>query len=213
MKIGHYYTAMGYTETTVEDLVEPLEGMRITSTGLARKIGADLSVENIIAQVDEWWGLEITEDDVNEILDLNTSVGLSYALSRVISKNYTVIGWTTHGHNGETVPLWVFGADAPAGIIDNTDLAKIAAKSMWVNLDKLTKRLFVDLSTVTSDFEIDKADPENPVLKVAGAELPISKDYMVKNGRTIPLRGLTVYAPANEKVYISKMALRILGLL
>jgi alkaline phosphatase len=210
MKIGHYYTTMGYTETTVEDLLNPLSGMQITSTGLARKIGGDTSVDNIIARVDEWWGLQITEDDVNEILSLSPSVGLSYALSRVISKNYTVIGWTTHGHNGETVPLWVHGGKAPASIIDNTDLAKIAAKAMKVDLDKLTNSLYVDVSTITNDYEIDNTDPTTLVLKIAGADLPISKDYMIKNGRTIKLPGLTVYAPATGKVYISKMALRLL---
>jgi alkaline phosphatase len=51
------------------------------------------------------------------------------------------------------------------------------------------------------------------VVKLKGAELPISKDYMIKNGKTIQLPGVSVYAPATEKVYVSKRALKKLGLL
>jgi alkaline phosphatase len=213
MKIGHYYTPMGYTATKIEDLVVPLSGMQLTSTGLARKIGTNPTDQNIIDAVKTWWGLVITAADVQEIRELEPEVGLSYAISRVISKNYTVIGWTTHGHNGETVPLWVHGAEAPIGIIDDTELAIIAADAMNMDLERLSEMLFVDVSAVTDDFEIDlTTDPANPVLKIKGAEFPINKDYMVKNGRIIRLPGLTVYAPVTGKVYISKMALGLLNL-
>jgi alkaline phosphatase len=70
------------------------------------------------------------------------------------------------------------------------------------------------------DYEI-VGDPEigsyglknNLVLKINGAEFPIGKDYMIYEGEMIQLPGLTVYAPATEKVYVSKEALEIIGLL
>ena len=78
----------------------------------------------------------------------------------------------------------------------------------------------MDLDTITDDYVIegDATDidgygmVENPVLKVKGAELPISKDYMIYRGRTIQLPGITVYAPNTEKVYVSQKALKILRL-
>jgi alkaline phosphatase len=87
---------------------------------------------------------------------------------------------------------------------------------MNVNLDKVSNKLYVDLDDVTSDYEIF-GDPtigdygllNNLVLKVKGAEFPISKDYMVYKGKTIKLPGVTVYAPATEKVYVSKKGLRM----
>ncbi|MDY6854381.1 MAG: hypothetical protein SWO11_06680 [Thermodesulfobacteriota bacterium] len=167
----------------------------------------------LIAKVSQYWSLNITQDDVDEIRGLEPFMGLNYALAGLLSKNYTVIAWTTHGHNGETVPLWVHGADAPLGIIDNTTLAAIAADSMCIKLDTLTETLYVDLSSVTDDYLIDDTDPENLVLKVKEAELPINKDYMVMNNNIIELPALTVYAPATDKVYISKKALYKLGLL
>lgn len=218
MKIGHYNTAVEYTKTTVEDLVDPLKGMSITSQGLVGMLENDTDQE-LVAKVAEFWSLDITRGDVTEIRDLETSVGLAYALARVLSRNYTVIGWTTHGHNGETVPLWVYGADIPKGILDNTKLAAIAADVMGVDLAKATSDLYVDVSTVTSDFEIvgdqsigNYGFDNNLVLKIADAELPISKDYMVRDGQTIQLPGVTVYAPETGKVYVSNAALEMLHL-
>jgi len=174
----------------------------------------------LIDKISQYWSLDITQDDIDEIRALEPSVGLSYALARVLSKNYTVIGWTTHGHNGETVPVWVRGGEAPIGVIDNTDLATIASEAMGVNLARATGRLYVDLDDVINDYEII-GDPEigpygllnNLMLKVKGAELPISKDYMVYKGWTIRLPGITVYAPETGKVYVSKKALRIITFL
>jgi len=210
MKIGHYYTAAAYTATTVDDLLGPLNGMSMSANGVVTMMDGDYSVGSIIDAVETYWGLSITGEDANEILALSPEVGMSYALARVLSKNYTVIGWTTHGHNGETVPVWVYGDDAPVGTIDNTDLAKIAAEAMRTDLDKVSDYLYVDLDTVISSFDIDDTDPENLVVKVKGAEMPVSKDYMVYRGRTIPMPGLTVYAPATGKVYVSKKAVKIL---
>jgi alkaline phosphatase len=241
MKIGHYDTAMGYTETTVEDLLTPLSGMATTANGIVANL-PEMPTEPerpkgfgggrwfkygkakkeyrealgqykqaIMDTVREWWALEITAADVDEIIELAPSVGLSYALARVVSKNHTVIGWTTHGHNGETVPVWVYGAEAPAGTIDNTDLARIAAEAMGVNLSDITSELYVDLATTSVAYVIDNTDPENLVLKANDRELPISKDYMNYMGSEFQLPGLTVYAPATQKVYVSAEALGLLS--
>jgi hypothetical protein len=57
-------------------------------------------------------------------------------------------------------------------------------------------------------------DPENPVLIIEAAELPVSKDYMVvkKNGKsfTVQLPGLTVHAPHTDKYYVSMKAIKML---
>lgn len=218
MKIGHYYTAMGYNETTIEDLVDPLLGMMITSGGLAAMLEDSNDDDELMDKVFEYWNLTITQNDVYEIRSLEPSVGLAYALARVLSKNYTVIGWSTHGHNGETVPFWTHGTkNVKVGIIDNTDLATMAADAMDVDLNRATRKLNVDLDTVTKDYVIEDDGMGNMTLLIAGAKLPISKDYMKivrNNGRKkiVKLPGLTVYAPETGKVYVAKKALRILGL-
>ncbi len=217
MKIGHYDTAMGYTETRVEDLVNPLNGMKTTANGVVAMM-VDNSDEALRASVLENWGISLSDEDLLEIRTYARSRSLSYALAHIVSKNYTVIGWTTHGHTGETVPLWMGGKRAPEHVIDNTELAQIAAASIDVDLKKTTRRLYVDLSDRTKNYTIDYNDASGPVIKVAGAILPVNKDYMIKAGRTIRLPGITVLAtcgddnPANDKVYVSRRALKKLGL-
>lgn len=214
MKLGHYTTAMGYTETTIEDLVDPLKGMTITSPGLVYMLDDVTDNVELAAKTKQYWGLDLTDGDIAEIRALEPSVGLAYALARVVSKNHTVIGWTTDGHNGETVPVWLHGADAPVGIIDNTELALMAAGAMNVDLEKISDFLYVDLGEAGIAFSIDASDPANPVVVVDGATLPVSKDYMTvqKRWRTVTykLPGLTVHAPETGKVYVSQRALRIL---
>ncbi len=221
MKIGHYYTAMGYTETTIEDLVDPLKGMTMTANGVVAMMADPKDHAALKDSVLTNWGIELTDDDVADIWALEPEVGLSYALARVVSAYHTVIGWTTHGHTGETVPFWAtknFGA--PANVIDNTDLAKIAAEVIDVNLKKTTNKLYVDLDEAGVAYSVDSTDSENPVVRIGEWELPVSKDYMVKTIEknkkkktvkrtvTVQLPGLTVYASETGKVYLSKMALR-----
>ena len=214
-----------YTSTTVEDLIDPLKGMNLSSAGVVNKIGADASSENIKAQLKTWWGINATDDDVTEILELyNNGEGLSldYAISDVISRNHTVIGWTTHGHNGEDVPLWAYGPDYPAGHIDNTEIAGYIAKELGFDLNKSKSCLFVEVGEVFSrdngdgkldenEYLLDMTKPSNPVLRIGDAELPVSKNILIKDGVTYELKGIVVYAPVTGKVYIPSEVLSLVS--
>jgi len=109
---------------------------------------------------------------------------MSYALARVISKNHTSIGWTSHGHNAEDVPLWAYGPGAPKGLLDNTELAEVVANVFNLNMKRIQKRLFVNLNNVfgKNGWTLDSSDPTNPVVKIEGkhasAELPCNKDLL-----------------------------------
>jgi alkaline phosphatase len=212
MAIGHNYTEHGYTATTVEDVIGPLQGMKVTGFVLASKIaeaaGGSPTKADIVAGVKEWWGLDITDDDAQEVLDLMASAGLSldYALGSVISKNYTYFGWTTFGHSGEDVPLWSYGPHRIVGGIDNTDIPKRIAKAMGTDLDVLTAFLYADVSKYISDFQVDGTDPANPVMKSGVTSVPISKDYVAVDGYQdlkIQLPAVAVHAPMTDRCYLS----------
>lgn len=226
MKIGHYNAGVHYTSTTIEDLVGPLQGMTMSANALAAQIEDFSNFAEVSAAVLEHWGIAITEADLDEINMYENSGSMSYALANVISKNHTVIGWSTHGHNGETVPVWSYGMDIK-GVIDNTELAKIAADAMGLRLRKATRKLYVDVRDITDidNIEFDITTDEdgneetgeiigNGVLRIGEAEFPINKDYMVYYGKMIQLPGLTVYASGDanvdETAYISRRAVRIL---
>lgn len=222
MTIGSYSDSE-YDSTTVEEVVLPLKGMKLNSIGVATKIGTDLSPGNIKTQLKTWWGIDATDDDVAEILELydnGKGLSLDYAISEVISQNHTVIGWTSHGHCGEDVPLWAYGPDYPSGYIDNTEIAGYIAEKAGFDLTETNRRLFIEAGEVFSidngdgqldekEYLLDTTDPSNPLLRIGNAELPVSKNILIKNGVTDELEGIVVYAPATGKVYIPEEVLSL----
>lgn len=222
MSIGSY-SDLDYMSTSVEDVIGPLKGMKLNSIGVASKIGKDRSPENIKAQIKTWWGINATDDDVAEILELyNNSFPLDYALSKVISKNHTVISWTTNGHEGSDVPFWDYGPNRLTGHVDNTEIAKYIAKEMGFDLNETSSRLFVEAGDVFSkdngdgklannEYMVDMTNSSNPVLRIGNSELPVDKNILVKNGVTHELDGIVVYAPVTDKVYIPAKAISLVN--
>jgi alkaline phosphatase len=216
LTIGHNSADQAYTETTVEYVVGPLEGMQITAYGVSIKVDelGGATIANLRSAISEWWGLDITDDDAQAILDYMDSAGvyLDYAIAHVISERYTAFGWTTHGHTGTDVPIWAYGHGKPQGTLDNTELPKRAAGLFGFSLHSMRQLLFQDLSRYYPDFTLDTTDPENPVVKAGDCEMPVSKDYMMVGDAkaAFPMPGLTVHAPATDKVYVSLVAIAMM---
>ena len=215
LSIGHGSTAVSSSQTKVEHVIEPLIGMRITANGLSNRIGGDLAPENIREKIHDWWGIDATEEDVEQILYLHKKKGLSlkYALGEIISRNHTVLGWTTHSHTGEDVPLWAFGPSRPVGLVDNTELATIVAAALGFDLANTTARLFVDADDAYAGrYVLDKTDTENPVVLIQGkARLPVGKDILVLNGVRYNLEGIVVQSPMTGKVYLPREAVKLIN--
>jgi alkaline phosphatase len=214
LSIGSEYAAVNYTSTTVEDLLNPLRRMSITSAGLEEKIGRDRSPERIREMVAEWWGLNLTDADMEQI---HTAMSdrhkpLDETLCGVVSRNHTVLGWTTHGHAGEDVPLWTYGPGKPAGLIDNTELAGIAARAMGFDLEQIGDRLFVEASEAfpDSDVRIDKTDRNNPMVLIGPAQLPANKNILHIGEQERPLEGLVIYIPNTNKAYLPRQAVEMI---
>jgi alkaline phosphatase len=228
-------TSEGYTNLTVEELLGPLYEMKVTAGSVAEAIGEDDSDANMIAQIEALWGITIDAAECQEIRDMaaGDAGSLSYALARVISKNHTAIGWTSHGHNAEDVPLWAFGPGAPQGLLDNTELAETVADALNLNMKQVQRRLFVSLDDVFGEdgWILDTTDTQNPVAKAEGwrakAELPISKNILkieTKWGKikTYDLNGVVAapvyFSPDKEytntpvRVYVPEKAVRIMKL-
>jgi alkaline phosphatase len=203
--IGNYSTSWAYTGVTVEQLLDPLSGMKATSNVIGGLISDDPSPENIKAQVLEYWGLEITNDDANQIIALiDAGLWEPEAVSEVISANYTVFGWTSHGHTGEDVPIWSYGPDRPVGLFDNTDMAHIVADALGTDLAVVDSLLYQDIATVYPNYEVDTTDAENPVLVAGSCRLPISKCVLEYAPRDMDfnVRGLVVQVPETGKIFV-----------
>jgi alkaline phosphatase len=192
-----------YTAATIESLVAPLKRMRISAGELAKRISDPDDSAKIRAALQAYWGIRATEKDLRELAalkDLKTArgrtVGLAYALGQVISRNHLIVGWTSHGHCGEDVPVWSFGPQPLAGTFDNTELARLTARVLGLDLRRATDRLFVDLATVAPGYILDNRDPTNPKAVIGhDVVLPANKDILRIAGKTHRLDGIVVFAP------------------
>ncbi|MBE3065319.1 MAG: alkaline phosphatase, partial [Spirochaetes bacterium] len=128
-------------------------------------------------------------------------------------------GWTTGGHTGADVFLFAYGPDRPTGLWQNTGIGRLMAKEMGFDFESLNKRLFVEaeasFSAVGLEARLDKTDPANPVLVVqkgeSKAELPLSKNLLLMNGKTVELEGIVVLAEKLGKVYLPKQAVDLVA--
>jgi alkaline phosphatase len=192
-----------YTATSIEALVTPLKKMKISAGALARRIADPDDGAQVRAALLTYWGIRATDRDLRQIAalkDLKTArgrtLGLADALSEVIDRNHLIVGWTSHGHCGEDVPVWSYGPQPLVGTFDNTELARMTARALGLDLARTTDRLFVDLATVAPGYTLDTRDAANPKA-VIGRDmvLPANKDILQIGGKIHRLDGIVVFAP------------------
>jgi len=133
----------------------------------------------------------------------------------------SVIGWTTHGHGGEDLTVYYHGLNRPLPLLDNTDLARLCARHLGVDLERSNRELFLAADEVFpalgATVAIDESDPANKVLGVTRgaktARLPFSKDVLLLGEKEHRLNGITVYADKADngrgRVYVPREAVEI----
>jgi alkaline phosphatase len=209
MTIGSETSPVAYDETQLDDLLGPLRRMKLTSTGIMRELGADSSPANLRGQVEKWWGVAMADSELARVRELSSGgMDLNHALSEVFSRFHTVIGWTAHGHTGEDVPLWAFGPGRPTGLLDNTQLARVAADASGLSLAAASATLFSDLGDPSSDpgLEVDRTGDAGPALVFGSRRLPLGTDLLITGTDTTALDGVSVLSP-NGHVYGPSAAL------
>lgn len=209
LSLGNRSTDNSYVSITVEQLLNPVRGMKTTSGYIAAQLGKTPTTEDIKDAVSTYWDVMLSDDEVAAIVEEAKSVGYAYAIANIVSKGHTVLGWTTYGHTGEDVPFWSFGAGAPVGHIDNTDLAWTVADAFGLNLNLgdpagLNQALFVDLGATFSNTSsnVPSVNPVLTIIRNPGQQfdLPANKDYLIWRAGKAPekvckLDGVIVYAP------------------
>jgi len=223
MDIGNRLRNNDYTGTTVEMLLEPILGMKRTAEAVVAAMDGNYDDANMIDKIQSLWNITIDAAECQEIRDLaeGDAGSISYALARVISKNHTSIGWTSHGHNAEDVPLWAYGPGAPKGVVDNTELAKVVADVCRIDMARVQNRLFVNLDYAfgSNGWVLDESDPLNPEFRVSkdsgSARFFCNKDMVIispKSGdtKTYNLEGVVVYARETGKVYVPYQAINLM---
>lgn len=201
MTIGDISTNDNYDKLHISHYLEPLKKAKVTGEGIEKLLNEDRS--NIVEIMTENFGItDLSEEEISLIKEAETGT-MNYVVGPMIAKRAS-IGFTTNGHTGEDVPLYVYAPEKVkklSGTVENTDIAKYVAEVLGFDLDEVTNKLFVNGKT---EFEkngaktnLNTSDKENIVFEVTKGsdklEFPVNKSYVLKNGKEVELSGVTVY--------------------
>ncbi|MDQ0491949.1 alkaline phosphatase [Paenibacillus brasilensis] len=195
LTIGSSNTTSNYDKTPLASFIDPLKKAKLTGEGLETKLNADRS--NIKDVLSAYFGItDLTDEEVKTIKEAKEG-SMNYAVGPIISKRAN-IGWTTGGHTGGDVVLYTYApnGDRPSGVIDNTDVNKYMTRVLGLNLDTVSKQLFVPAKTA---FEAKgaKFTADTKVITVTKGsnklELPVYKNVATLNGKHSTLNGVVVF--------------------
>lgn len=209
ISIGDRSTSKTYDKTPWTSFIEPLKKAKVTGEGFEALLPAkrlEGSVESLGAEVrtlaKEWLGVEDLSDAEIDSLLKAPAGQVNYAVGPIIAKR-AKIGFTTNGHTGEDVVLYNYDPRGHllGGLVDNTQVASFMARTLGVDLDATTARLFQDgvaaFGAKGAQIEVDNSDAENPVLVVKkGAQtlrIPRNKSVVWLNEKEINSDGVTVF--------------------
>ncbi|MEA4897872.1 MAG: alkaline phosphatase [Christensenellaceae bacterium] len=198
--IGSADTTGDYDKRPLSDFIDPLLKARLTGEGIESLLNEDRS--NAAEVIAEHFGItDLTDGEIATIKQAEAG-SMNYAIGPMIGRRAN-IGFTTGGHTGGDVTLYVFapeGLTQLTGTVENTDIARYMEKAMGVDLDAATQKLFVRAipafeakgATVT----FDESDAANPaiVVKKGDAELRmiVNRNAATLNGETVTLDGVVV---------------------
>ncbi|WP_027956274.1 alkaline phosphatase [Halobacillus kuroshimensis] len=105
----------------------------VTATGafMAEELNENRS--NVEQVVESHTPFDLSEEDVQKIRE---SEDPKLAINQFVSDK-ALVGWTSTGHTGVDIPVYAYGPQSNSfnGLIDNTDLPKIMAEALKVDLE------------------------------------------------------------------------------
>ncbi|MBN8235366.1 alkaline phosphatase [Halobacillus kuroshimensis] len=105
----------------------------VTATGafMAEELNENRS--NVEQVVESHTPFDLSEEDVQNIRE---SEDPKLAINQFVSDK-ALVGWTSTGHTGVDIPVYAYGPQSNSfnGLIDNTDLPKIMAEALKVDLE------------------------------------------------------------------------------
>ena len=206
--IGNTATDSNYDKLHIDEYIEPLKKATLTGEGVEKLLNDDRS--NIVEVMSKYYGVDdLTEEEIKAIKDTEAG-SLNYTVGPIISKRAN-IGWTTTGHTGEDVPLYIYApsnCEKLSGVVENTDIAKYMSRVMGIDLATATIELFVPVRQEAEKLGAtvlwDNTDSLNPnvVINIEGKEIvvPVNKNIAYVNGNKITLSGVTVFNGINTYV-------------
>lgn len=210
LTIGNKDTSKTYDKLPLSTFIAPLKKASLTGEGLEAKINPDKS--NIKDVMSEYFGItDLTEEEIKSIAESKPTT-LNYTVGPIISKR-AFLGWTTNGHTGEEVVLYMYHPSNQrlTGVIQNSDIGKYMAETLNLNLKESTDLLFTNIIQLLNEkgitYSWKNGDFINPELVISDDKntlsIPANKNYCILNGKKIDSLGVNVFING-EKFYVSK---------
>ncbi len=207
ISIGDASTTKTYSELPISYFTDSLKRAKITEEKAVSLINAERS--NVKAVMKQLGITDLTAEEEATIVEAKgvNQDGAAFdktdaVISSIVSK-HAHIGWTTGGHTGEDVVLYVYTPDMKnqlTGTIQNSDIALYAAKALGLDLDATSKKLFVPQSALTKmGYKVtkDETDAQNVVLVVEKSgkfyRFPENKNYFETSGKKVSYNGLNIF--------------------
>lgn len=218
MAIGRKEIYKIYDKLPFDHVIGPLKQVVYTGEGMARLIAGNRSEFNIRIQMMQNFAVnDLTDEDVAAIQKAKLKRGLSPVIGPMFSKR-AGIGWIYTGHTGEDLFLYAYGPNKPAGLIQNTDIAKITAQSLGFDLAETSRKLFVDaavaFAAIGATTRLDATEPDAPALIVEKglrrAMLPLNANRLQTGKVSHALPGLVVQVPKTGQVFVPQKAVELL---
>lgn len=217
------YDLLGY-DSAPFSILTPLKGATKTAEGAMALLKEDKSnVDEILKAYGinpaGYTPADITSKDrdtynnakVNRLITIFKTEPTSSNLIKIMNQK-AYIGYTTGGHTGEDVPVYLYTPEkvskAPLmGVNENTDVCIFVASSLGLSLEEATKKLFVDVT------ERKGASISGNVLTLNenGKTLTIKANQSTAklDNKTVDLNGeVAVYI--NGRFYVPQSALDLL---
>lgn len=210
--IGDRSTTTSYPTHPIEYFTATLKKAKITEEAAATLVNTD---RTNLAEIMSMVGIDdLTADELNA---LKSAESLLTEITNIVNTR-AHIGWTTGGHTGEDVVLYVYASDYKnqlTGTIQNSDIALYAAKAMGIDLDAASDALFISdtaLKAMGYDVSINSAVPSSAKMTLSKNGKTVifdeNKNLFVSNGQTVTYNGINVYN--NKNFFVPQAAIDLI---
>ncbi|MDO5028942.1 MAG: alkaline phosphatase, partial [Bacillota bacterium] len=213
MTFGNNNIASGYDKAPLESFTHIIKNAKYSGVKYAEELKDDFSNAKELAK--EYYNIDLTDEELQVIKE---SEYVPMDIGHIIS-NRSNIGWTTGGHVGGDVGLYVYTNDKNvkklSGTVHNNEIGRYMESIMDLDLDKLTSELYLPARAAFEkegaeiEFVYDKDTNHQLIVKKGDKTitLPISKSFALVDGKEVDLGGLTIYN--TESVYVPQGALEL----
>ncbi|CEM63061.1 alkaline phosphatase [Treponema phagedenis] len=212
--MGNYKTSGTYTKEPLELYTKLIKNAKKTSFGAGLELNKERS--NIKEVMARNFGItDLTAEEIKTIKDIeDTQQGIGWVIS-----GRSGIGWTTLGHVGGDIGLYFYCGNPAVrklqGTIFNHQIGEYIAEVLGVNLNDLTKKLFIEAKPALEkkgakvEWVETGTDKHELIVKKSGKtyRFPKNKNYVIVDEKQIVFDGLTVFN--SKTVFLPQSAINL----